>query len=85
MTSLRSKWQKIFKFDDDFISEKNSSKFSIKQKTLVGCSYFCNPLYSNLPFCKKADDLCQLPDEFTPNLSFIFIHFPLAVNGNAVY
>jgi len=40
MTSLRAKWQKIFKFDDDFISEKNSSKFSIKQKILVGCPYF---------------------------------------------
>ena len=53
---LRSKWQKIFKFDGDFISEKNSSKFSIKQKTLVGCSYFCNPLCSNSALLNTAND-----------------------------
>ena len=47
MTSLRSKWQNFFKFDVDFISEKYSSQVSIKQKSLVGCSYFCNPLCSN--------------------------------------
>ena len=55
MTSLRSKWQKIFKFDGDFFSEKNSSKFSIKQKTLVGCSYFCNPLCSNSAHLNMAN------------------------------
>ena len=56
MTSLRSKWQIFFKFDVDFISEKNSSKFSIKQKTLVGCSYFCNPLCSNSAHLNMAND-----------------------------
>ena len=55
MTSLRSKWQKIFKFDGDFFSEKNSSKFSIKQKTLVGCSYFCNPHRSKLARLNMAN------------------------------
>ncbi|MBR7119177.1 MAG: hypothetical protein IKC77_03165 [Lentisphaeria bacterium] len=25
-----------------------------------------------------------LPDEFTPDLPFVFIHFPLAVNGNTI-
>ena len=28
--------------------------------------------------------LCKLPNEFTPILPFVFIHFPLAVNSNAV-
>ena len=27
----------------------------------------------------------NLPDEFTPYLPFIFIHFPFTVNGDAVY
>jgi len=45
---LSSKQQNLFEFDDDFISEKYSPKFSLKQKTLVGCSYFCNPLCSKM-------------------------------------
>ena len=40
MTSLRSKWQKIFKFDGDFISEKYSQKFSVKQKFLAAVCIF---------------------------------------------
>ena len=55
MTSLRSKWQNFFKFDGDFISEKYSPKFSIKQKTLVGCSYFCNPHRSKLARLNMAN------------------------------
>ena len=50
------KMAKIFKFDDDFISEKNSPKFSLKQKTLVGCLYFCNPLCSNSAHLNMAND-----------------------------
>ena len=50
------KMANFFKFDVDFISEKNSSKFSIKQKTLVGCSYFCNPLCSNSAHLNMAND-----------------------------
>ena len=56
MTSLRSKWQNFFKFDGDFISEKYSQKFSVKQKTLVGYSYFCNPLRSKLAHLNMAND-----------------------------
>ena len=37
---LPSKQQNLFEFDDDFISEKYSPKFSLKQKSLVGCPYF---------------------------------------------
>ena len=55
-TSLRSKWQNFFKFDGDFISEKYSPKFSTKQKTLVGCSYLCNPLCSNSAHLNMAND-----------------------------
>ena len=56
MTSLRSKWQNFFKFDGDFISEKYSPKFSLKQKTLVGCQLFFNSLRSKSPHCKTAND-----------------------------
>ena len=84
MTSLRSRWQNFFKFDGDFISEKYSPKILRQAEILGGCLYFCNPLCSNLPFWKIADDLCKLPDEFTPDGPFIFIHFPLAVNSNTV-
>ena len=40
MTSLRSKWQNFFKFDGDFISEKYSQKFSVKQKFLAAVCIF---------------------------------------------
>ena len=59
MTSLRSKWQKGFKFDDHFVSEKYSQKFSVKQKTLVACQLFGNLRCSKLPFSKKLNGLCR--------------------------
>ena len=57
--SLRSRWQKGFKFDDHFVSEKYSQKFSVKQKTLVACQLFGNLRCSKLPFSKKLNDLCR--------------------------
>jgi len=58
MTSLRSKWQKIFKFDGDFISEKYSQKFSVKLKTWVSYLYFYNTLCSKLAYWKTTNDFC---------------------------
>ena len=84
MTPLRSKWKNFFKFDVCLIAKKYSQKSSAKQKTLVGCQLLCNPFRSKSPYLNMADDLCQLPDEFTPNLPFVFIHFPFAVNSNTV-
>ena len=53
---LRSNRQKFFKFDAGLISKKYSQKFSAKQKSLVGCSYFCNPHRLKLARLNIAND-----------------------------
>ncbi|MBQ9788215.1 MAG: hypothetical protein IJW31_01265 [Lentisphaeria bacterium] len=52
---LTSKRQNFFKFDACLISKKYSQKFSAKQKSLVGCSYFCNPHRSKLARLNMAN------------------------------
>ena len=49
--------EKFFKFTADLISNKYSPQFSIKQKSVGGCLYFCNQHCSNLRCLNTVNDL----------------------------
>ena len=52
---LSSKQQNLFEFGACFYLNKSFLKFSTKQKSLVGCSYFCNPHRSKLARLNMAN------------------------------